>query len=216
MYQLAIFDLDGTLVNSVADLANAVNQGLQKLNFPTHPIDAFYQFVGNGVKKLCERALPDAEKATMTEPLLAEFQTYYEAHCCDCTKPYDGLFDALDALKAGGIKLAVASNKTQVFTEKIVTHFFGKDRFDVILGGSSTRPHKPSPEILLEVMALCHAKPEQTIMIGDSDVDILTAKNAGIDSIGCTWGFRGKAELAKAGAVYLAESPSDFTKFMKI
>lgn len=215
MYQLAILDLDGTLVNSIEDLANAVNHTLTEMHYPTHPLEAFYHFVGNGVKKLCERALPAGASAEEAEQLLSQFYAYYEEHCLDCTRPYDGMIPALDNLKAGGMQMAVASNKPQKFVETIVKHFFGTERFDQILGSNDTRPRKPSPEILLEIMSACGAAPEETIMIGDSDVDILTARNAGIDSIGCTWGFRGKTELEQAGAVYLADSPSDLTEILR-
>lgn len=215
MYQLAILDLDGTLVNSIEDLANAVNHTLTEMHYPIHPLEAFYQFVGNGVKKLCERALPADASAEDAEQLLSQFYVYYEKHCLDCTRPYDGMISALDSLKANGMQLAVASNKPQKFVETIVTHFFGTERFDQILGSNDTRPRKPSPEILLEIMSACGAAPEETVMIGDSDVDILTARNAGMDSIGCTWGFRGKAELEQAGAVYLADAPLDLIGFLK-
>ncbi|WP_298481506.1 HAD family hydrolase [uncultured Ruminococcus sp.] len=215
MYQLAILDLDGTLVNSIEDLANAVNHTLTEMHYPTHPLEAFYHFVGNGVKKLCERALPAGAPAEEAEQLLSRFYAYYEQHCLDCTRPYDGMIPALDSLKAGGMQLAVATNKPHKFAETIVKHFFGTECFDQILGSNDTRPRKPSPEILLEIMSACGAAPEETIMIGDSDVDILTARNAGMDSIGCTWGFRGKTELEQAGAVYLADSPSDLTEILK-
>ena len=214
MYQLAIFELDGTLVNSVADLANAVNHGLTEMHYPTHPLDAFYHFVGNGVKKLCERALPAEAAPSETEQLLEHFNRYYHTHCLDCTRPYDGIPSVIEQLRANGIRLAVASNKTQSFVETIVTHLFGAAQFDWILGSSDTRPKKPAPDILTEIITASGAAPKQTILIGDSDVDIQTAKNAAIDSIGCTWGFRGREELKKAGAVYLAEQPSELLSIL--
>lgn len=215
MYQLAIFDLDGTLVNSVEDLANAVNHTLAEMHYPTHPLDAFYYFVGNGVKKLCERALPASASAEEAEQLLTQFYAYYATHCLDCTRPYDGMLSVLNQLKAKGMQLAVASNKPQPFVETIVKHFFGESQFDQILGSSDNRPRKPSPEIIIEIMSVCSIAPKQAIMIGDSNVDIETAKRAGIDSIGCTWGFRGKEELQKAGATYFAEKPSDLPEILK-
>ena len=114
MYQLAIFDLDGTLINSVEDLANAVNHGLQELHFPVHPVEAYYHLVGNGVPKLCERALPPDAK-DQADALLKRFNPYYTMHCLDCTKPYPGIFSALERLRDAGIQLAVATNKTQDF-----------------------------------------------------------------------------------------------------
>lgn len=215
MYQLAILDLDGTLVNSIEDLANAVNHTLTEMHYPIHPLEAFYHFVGNGVKKLCERALPADAPEEAAEQLLSQFYAYYEAHCLDCTRPYEGVLPVLDSLKADGVRFAVASNKPQRFAETIVTHFFGNERFDQILGSNDTRPRKPSPKILQEIMSACGVSPEEAIMIGDSDVDIETARNAGIDSIGCTWGFRGKTELRRAGAVYLADTPLDLIGILR-
>lgn len=214
MYQLAILDLDGTLVNSVADLAEAVNHSLMEMHYPTHPLDAYYHFVGNGVKKLCERALPTTALPEQSQELLDRFYAYYEIHCMDHTRPYEGMPEALNTLHEQGVQLAVASNKPQHFTETIVTHFFGINRFAVILGSSETRPRKPEPNIIREILTTCNITPEQAVMIGDSNVDIETARNADIASIGCTWGFRGRKELEQAGAVRIAEFPSDLTSLV--
>ncbi len=207
MYQLAIFDLDGTLIDSIADLAGAVNDSLRRMGYPTHPVASFLHFVGDGVVKLCERALPPGTPPEQVDRLLALFQTYYTAHCMDLTRPYDGIGETLDCLRNAGIRLAVASNKPQEFAEQIVTHFFGTDRFAMILGGNPTRPKKPSPEILLAILDTLDVSADDAVMIGDSDVDILTAKHAGMASVGCIWGFRGKEELEQAGADDLADSP---------
>ena len=134
MYQLAIFDLDGTLVNSIADLGGTANHLLEQRHLPTHPIDAYYHFVGNGVHKLCERCLPPDTPAAEVETFFAEFNDYYSRHCLDKTAPYDGIPAVLAQLKAAGVHLAVASNKTQPFVETIVRHYFGSDCFDQIFG----------------------------------------------------------------------------------
>ncbi len=209
MYRLAIFDLDGTLVNSVADLAESVNFGLKQLHYPTHPLEDFYHYVGNGVLKLCQRALPPSAAETDAERLLSLFNDYYAEHCLVHTRPYEGMPVALAELQSAGLKLAVASNKTTSFSQTIVTHLFSETQFAQILGGNEIRPKKPSPEILFEIMEVCGVTRAETVMIGDSDVDIQTSKNAGIDSIGCVWGFRGEAELKKAGASYIAQQPTD-------
>lgn len=214
MYQLAIFDLDGTLINSIEDLADAVNYSLQIMHYPTHPVSSYYYFVGDGVKKLCERALPEGAPPEQADHLLAMFQAYYEEHCMDHTRPYEGISDVLHELKSVGILLAVASNKPQEFTEKIVTHFFGDQCFSKILGGNDIRPKKPSPEILIEILNYFAVPRQDVVMIGDSNVDIQTAQNAGISSIGCTWGFRSREELEVAGAVYLVETPKNLVSII--
>lgn len=206
-YQLAIFDLDGTLVNSVEDLANAVNYGLQQMGYPLHPLNDFYQFVGNGVPKLCQRALPQTASQDEVDHLISIFNGYYQEHCVENTKAYPGMMEALNQMRAAGMQLTVASNKTAEFSQKIVHQIFGTQIFTQILGGNVTRPKKPAPDILLEMMEICHVTNAQTVMIGDSNVDIQTANNANIESIGCTWGFRGEEELQRAGATCLIHAP---------
>ena len=213
MYQLAIFDLDGTLVNSIADLGGTANRLLEQRGLPTHPLDAYYHFVGNGVHKLCERCLPADTPADEVERFFAAFNEDYSRHCLDKTAPYAGIPEVLEQLRSAGVHIAVASNKTQPFVEKIVKHYFGENGFDQILGSSDSRPKKPSPEIISVILENAGMTPEQAVMIGDSNVDIRTAKNAGVHSIGCTWGFRGRDELAEAGADDLAEKPEDLLKF---
>jgi HAD superfamily hydrolase (TIGR01662 family) len=143
----------------------------------------------------------------------AAFNEDYSRHCLDKTAPYAGIPEVLEQLRSAGVHIAVASNKTQPFVEKIVKHYFGENGFDQILGSSDSRPKKPSPEIISVILENAGMTPEQAVMIGDSNVDIRTAKNAGVHSIGCTWGFRGRDELAEAGADDLAEKPEDLLKF---
>ena len=182
MYQLAIFDLDGTLVNSIADLGGTANHLLEQRHLPTHPIDAYYHFVGNGVHKLCERCLPPDTPAAEVETFFAEFNDYYSRHCLDKTAPYDDIPAVLAQLKAAGVHLAVASNKTQPFVETIVRHYFGSDCFDQIFGSSDDRPKKPAPAIVEQILKTAGVSKAQAVMIGDSDVDIQTGKNAGVHS----------------------------------
>ncbi len=213
-YQLAIFDLDGTLVDSVADLAEGINHELARMHYPTHPLEAFYRFVGNGVRKLCERALPEDSSEETVSLLQERFSAYYAEHCLVHTKPYPQMPKAIQALKDKEMQLAVASNKPQPFTEQIVRHFFGSETFDCILGSSDTRPRKPAPDIITEIREILSISAEKTVLIGDSDVDIQTAINAKISSIGCIWGFRGREELIAAGADFLANTPSDFVDYL--
>lgn len=212
--KLIIFDLDGTLVNSLDDLAAAANQALKKHGFPIHENEKYKYFVGNGVPKLIERALPENMRTdTVISMVKSDFDAYYSKHYADCTKPYDGINDLLRTLKERGYKLAVASNKPDEFTSVIVTQLFG-DIFDFISGKREDTPKKPAPDIIFKIMKASCVNAENTVMIGDSDVDIITAENAGISSIGCLWGFRTADELKKAGADHLASSPSEILNFI--
>lgn len=161
MYQLAIFDLDGTLVNSIADLGGTANRLLEQRGLPTHPLDAYYRFVGNGVHKLCERCLPADTPADEVERFFAAFNEDYSRHCLDKTAPYAGIPEVLEQLRSAGVHIAVASNKTQPFVEKIVKHYFGENGFDQILGSSDSRPKKPSPEIISVILENAGMTPEQ-------------------------------------------------------
>lgn len=207
--KLIVFDLDGTLVNSLADLAAATNISLKKFGYPEHELEKFRYFVGDGVPKLLERAVPESERSVER---LAEmkkcFDAYYNTHFADNTNPYDGIPQLLAGIKKLGYKMAVASNKPDEFTKEIVNTFF-EGIFDIIQGKAPDTEKKPAPDIVLKIMKKLNASAEDTVMVGDSNVDIFTAKNAGIKSIGCLWGFRTRQELEEAGADYIAEKPSD-------
>lgn len=212
MHTLAIFDLDGTLADTLCDLADAVNFGLTQLGYPTHPYESYKIFVGNGVKKLCERALPD-DKKDDTDRLLQIFTERYNEHFLDKTCLYDGIRDALTVLADNGVTFAVATNKPQEFAVQIVEKLLPEFKFAAVLGGCSAREKKPSPDIILEILDKLPIG-TKAFMIGDSDVDIETAINVGISSVGCVWGFRGRNELEKAGADYIAATPSDIPEFV--
>ncbi len=206
MFKVVIFDLDGTLLNTLDDLANACNYALNKFSFPTHNVEEYKKFIGNGIYKLVERAVPNNKKDKETvEKVLETFSDYYNEHMIDMTKPYDGIVDILDELRAKGIKLAVVSNKKHEFTIEIVKKYFG-DRFDIVFGHRENYKEKPDPTSVLEVIEKLNILKSECIYIGDSNVDILTAKNAGVKSVGVSWGFRGREELANEGANYLADN----------
>lgn len=208
----AIFDLDGTIADTIEDLADAVNYGLRKLGCPEHDINSYKQFVGNGAMKLCIRALPEGKK-DMSEKLLDLFHEYYDVHYLDKTKLYDGIKDTLDVLAANGVTLAVATNKPQDAARKIVEKLLPDVDFIKVLGGCDERPKKPDSTVINEI--LNGLSEDNTVyMIGDSNVDIQTAKNCGILSIGCVWGFRGRTELEAAGADFIAEKAEDITKII--
>ena len=208
MYKVAIFDLDGTLLDTLKDLADACNFALKSYGFPEHQIEEYKYFLGNGAYKLIERALPIGKKDAETiGKVLGEFKKYYEKHKSDFTKPYDGIEELLIALKEAGIKTAVVSNKPHEFAIEIVERYFAKS-FDIVFGKREGYLAKPDPTTVIETLNYFKCKKEEAVYIGDSDVDMFTGKNAGIFSIGAAWGFRGAEELSNAGAdkiVYASE-----------
>ena len=208
MYKVAIFDLDGTLLDTLKDLADACNFALRSYGFSEHQIDEYKYFLGNGVYKLVERALPmDKKDGETVDKVLTEFKKYYEKHKSDFTKPYDGIEELLIALKETGIKTAVVSNKPHEFAVEIVERYFAKS-FDIVFGKREGYLAKPDPTTVIETLNYFKCKKEEAVYIGDSDVDMFTGKNAGLFSIGVAWGFRGARELSAAGAnkiVYTSE-----------
>lgn len=204
----AIFDLDGTIANTIYDLGDAVNYGLEKLGFPVHDYEAYKQMVGNGVKKLCWRALPE-DKKDKAEELHRLFKEYYSEHYLDKTVLYDGIRETVEKLRNSGVVLAVATNKPEDVAREIVSALLPGIDFVKVLGGVDYRPSKPDSAILIEIFAALPDVENRVYMIGDSNVDVQTAKNAGIECIGCAWGFRGRAELEAEGADFIAEKASD-------
>ena len=213
---LIIFDLDGTLINTIDDLGQACNHALQACGFPIHKIADYPRLVGNGINRLIERALPEEHRNEATVLRLREyFVPYYDVHNCDLTHPYDGIPELLVALKAAGHTLAVASNKYQAATEKIVAHFF-PNTFDVVLGERVGVPRKPDPQIVYDIIKNYSNKEEiqnskfliqNCLYIGDSLVDAETAKTAGATLALCTWGFCTEAQLATANPDYMVNHP---------
>lgn len=212
MYRLVIFDLDGTLVNSLEDLGTAINISLKKMGLPTHNMERFKYFVGNGIKKLCERSV--GEHQDRVEELYRLFSEYYGSHYAVYTKPYPNIEEALKTLKDKNIKIAVASNKSENFAVQIVHELFPTISFDCIKGQVEHRDKKPSPDIIFETMQELEVSKEDTIMVGDTNVDIATGKNAGIKTIGCLWGFRDYNELSKAGANYIIKNPNEIISYI--
>lgn len=209
MLKLLIFDLDGTLVNSIADLAEATNYALKKHGYPVHDEVKYNYFVGDGVLKLIERAMPDGEKTEeRIKTLREDFSEYYNVHYKDKTRPYNGIPEVLNELREKGFQLAVASNKPDEFTKIIVNHFF-PETFSYIQGGLDGVPKKPNPQVVFSIMDKFSVSSEECLFIGDTNVDILTGKNSGAHTIGCLWGFRDYEELSSVGADYIISEPKE-------
>ena len=210
---LIIFDLDGTLINTIDDLGQACNHALSACGYPTHKIEDYPRLVGNGINKLIERALPEEHRNEETVmQLRAFFVPYYDEHNCDLTHPYDGIAALLETLKQQGHTLAVASNKYQAATEKIVAKLF-PGIFDVVLGERENVARKPDPQIVWDIVEAIGQTGEEVIgdalYIGDSLVDAETAKAAKLPFVACTWGFCTREQLMTAQAHYMADHPKE-------
>ena len=205
---LVIFDLDGTLLNTIDDLSAAANHALWSYGFAPRSVEECRSFVGNGVPKLLERALPETARTPENlERMRGEFFAYYDAHLWDKTRPYGNISAILTALQGRNIKLAVASNKYQRATQRLVEHFFPRVSFAAVLGQRENVPTKPDPHIVQEILSLANESREHTLYVGDSGVDMQTAQNAGVKACGDTWGFRARAELAAYHPAHLIDSP---------
>lgn len=214
--KLAIFDLDGTLLDTLRDLAEAVNEALVRCGLPTHEISAYKLFVGNGVRKLFERVLPEDKRTPeMIQALRSYFMPYYEAHVSDYTVAYDGIHTLLQTLQREGVCIAVASNKFQSGTASLILSFFPDIEFLCIYGQRENVPLKPDPAVVHEIWQHAEKKlstkilPEEVYYLGDSGVDMETACRAGVHAIGVTWGFRSKEELETNGSEVCIDHPLD-------
>lgn len=214
MIKLIIFDLDGTLLNTINDLGNSCNYIIKKYGFPTHPLQAYRFFVGNGVGKLIERALPESQRSPeFVEKLRKEFIEYYSKHSEDETVPYPGIIEMLKELEAKKIKLAVASNKFIAGTQSLVQKYFGNIDFVSVLGQREGISVKPDPQIVYDVMKEAGVDNKQEILyVGDSGADMQTSVNSGIEGIGVLWGFRSKEELVENGAVHIVDNPAEIVR----
>ena len=213
--KVAIFDLDGTLLNTIGDLAVACNHMLRLRNLAEHTYEEYCHFVGNGITRLVERALPEELR---TEEYIAtarrDFIEFYVEHI-DChTTPYEGIEEMLATLSAAGIRLAVASNKFNAGTRKLIGRFFGNIPFAAIYGNRDNVPLKPAPDVLNEIIEECQTTATECFMIGDSGVDMDCAKRAGICSIGVTWGFRCREELVQHCAEHIVDTPQDVVRLI--
>ena len=215
-YDLVIFDLDGTLLNTIGDLAASVDYVMRSRNLPEHSDAEYRQMVGGGIKRLVERALPAslAANEAYVEECVAQFRRYYVENIDRHTHPYEGMPALLHRLQRCGVKVAVASNKFQHGTERLVAKFFSDIEFVAIEGNREGAPLKPDPQIVRNIMAIADVPAERTIMVGDSGIDIRTAAAAGIASVGVAWGFRFAEELYDAGATKVASTISELEEIL--
>lgn len=215
MKSLVIFDLDGTLLNTISDLGNSCNYALKSMGYPEHVLSSYPFMVGNGVKNLIKKAQVDAQDETILEELLKRFKQHYDEHNCDLTTPYKGIPQLLQELVDKGVSVAVASNKYQSAVEKIVKHYFPNIPFVAVCGQVEDRPTKPDPSIVFAILNEHPTPKSEVLYVGDSAVDMETAHRAGVECIGVTWGFRPVSELRKAVADHIASLPSDILKHLQ-
>ena len=209
-YSTYIFDLDGTLLDTLADLAASVNYALRTHRMPEHTINDVRRFVGNGVRKLMERAVPDGASNPDFEAAFATFRQHYMAHSLDTTRPYDGIPETLEALKAKGCHLAVVSNKMMAATQDLCRHFF-PDTIEVAIGENEADGirKKPAPDTVIAALRQLGVGQEGAVYVGDSDVDLETARNSGLPCISVLWGFRDRDFLLQHGAETFISAPSE-------
>jgi phosphoglycolate phosphatase len=216
-YRAVIFDLDGTLLNTLDDLGNAMNRTLEHEGFPTHSIDAYRYFVGNGVMMLVKRALPEEHRDDETiQQCLTKFMTDYQQHCQIDTRPYEGIAEMLDALAARGLKMAVLSNKPDAEAKRCVADLLTNWSFEVVLGHREGMPHKPDPAGAQEIAEQFQLPPSEILYVGDTATDMQTALAARMFPVGVLWGFRSREELVQSGARAVVEHPLDIASFLKV
>ena len=211
-YSTYIFDLDGTLLNTLNDLAASTNYALRSVNLPEHSVDDVRRFVGNGVRKLMERAIEGGDKNPLFDEAYATFRKHYLEHGLDTTQPYPGIMEMLKELKGRGKRIAVVSNKFYDATQELVRHFFG-EYVEVAIGERENIRKKPAPDTVVEAMRMLGVGKENAVYIGDSDVDFNTAKNVGIPCISVLWGFRDKDFLQSIGATTFITSPKELLDY---
>jgi phosphoglycolate phosphatase len=210
-----VFDLDGTLLNTLDDLANSMNAALKEFGYPEHPVEKYKIFVGNGMEKLVRRAAPpEITDKKIIEQLFASFTQQYNNRWNEFTKPYAGINELLSKLESLGIKMSVLSNKSEDFTKIIIEHYFGLNRFAFVYGARKGVPKKPDPVLALEILKLSGVPASQYLYLGDTGIDMNTANGAGMHAVGATWGFRTKEELLQNGAKTIINNPMDIVNLI--
>lgn len=217
IYKGVIFDLDGTLIDTLADLAGSVNEALEKMGYPVWPVEDYRLKVGRGFRNLMENSVPEAVKKddAIIDKMLQYFVEAYDRKYMEKSRPYEGIEKMLDKLVADGVRVAVNSNKRTDYTEKLITTIFPDIPFVGVFGERKGVPKKPDPASALELCGMMGLKPEQVLYVGDSSTDMKTGQNASMDTIGVVWGFRGYNELHENGASYIAQTAEDILKIVE-
>lgn len=214
-YKAVLFDLDGTLLYTLEDLAFSVNTVLKKHSLPTHPTDAYKAFIGDGILQLVSRALPENKRTPdLIKMLISEAKPFYEQNALKTTRPYDGIPELLDALESRNIRMAILSNKPHELTAFIVSKIFAKWKFDIVWGERPQMPPKPDPKGAIELAKQLEIPPNEFLYLGDMATDIKTACGAGMNAVGVLWGFRDKKELADAGAKIFISHPLELLNLL--
>ena len=214
MLKLAAFDLDGTVADTLADLASAVNYALSRQSLDSYPVDDYRRFVGNGIDNLMKTVLGEHDSPETVQAMKADFYTYYADHSLDATKAYPGMAELLAELERRGIMTAVISNKPDAFVPRILQTLYSDHRFTLAWGQQAGIPRKPAPDALLKAMEHCGVDRGEALYIGDSNVDVQFAHNAGVKVCGVSWGFRGRRELEDAGADDIADSVQELKEMI--
>lgn len=209
-----LFDLDGTLVDSLPDIAASMNQVLESRSLPVHPLPAYRLFVGEGMRKLAERCLPKDLKAPprLIDDLVSEMKAVYSVRWREHPQPYIGIPELLDTLEEKGVRIGVLSNKPEEFTLEMVQYIFPEVPFDPVHGARDGIPLKPAADAVLAILREWDLRPDQVFYVGDTSTDILTGRNAGMPTIGVTWGFRDRGELEAAGATHIIDHPHELAE----
>jgi len=214
-YNAIIWDMDGTLLDTLDDLTDSVNAALTEFGLPIRTRDEIRRFVGNGVLRLVELSVPEGPQHPQFEEIFSFFKSHYTKNCRNKTKPYDGLEKALPEFKAHGYRMAIVSNKIDYAVKELAELYFG-DTINIAIGDTEGKRNKPYPDMVYDAMRLLDAKQESTVYIGDTEVDMATAENSGLDCISVSWGFRDKQELQKMGAKLIVDTPDELTRVLKL
>ena len=209
MKKAVIFDLDGTLLDTLTDIMESVNKVLKKYQFPTHDLEAYKYFIGSGIGVLTQKSFPQNLSAEDFELYLSEVMIEYESRQTLKTQPYSGIIEMLESLNHKGIKIAILSNKPDAFAKPTVEHFFPNIKFEVVFGSREHVNRKPAPDAVFEILDLLHLEKEDCFFVGDTSTDIRTGVSAGLQTIGVSWGFRTVKELKNAGATYIIDTPEE-------
>ncbi len=212
-YKLAVFDLDGTVLNTLDDLADSVNAVLAASGYPVRTKEEVRCFVGDGIRNLVRRSLPEGVQDPEIDHVFEEMLRYYGTHCNVKTAPYSGVPELLRNLRAAGMRTAILSNKADAAVQTLCAEYF-PDLFDLTMGEQAAYPRKPAPDSLFALLGKLSVRPEEAVYIGDSEVDVRTARNAGVDGIFVDWGFRDCGALRAAGAEWILSDPAELEKFL--